>query len=109
MTKVNELTEAEAFELMFADVGGGSINVNLLANLNRTQLKTAHLDYRKDEGHVIDVWLNKGEFTTLAGGFENEKVAEMVLYYIKPKSNRKEYRGLKQDGLTVFEFNPNLR
>lgn len=108
MTRVNKLTEAEAFQLMFAKVGGGSININLLANLTRTQLKTAHLDYRKEEGHVIDVWLNKGEYATLAGGFTDEKAANMVLYYIKPKASPKDYKDLKEDGLTVFEFRRDL-
>jgi hypothetical protein len=108
MTTTKGLTEAEAFKLMFAKVGGGSININLLANLTRTQLKTAHLDYRKEEGHVIDVWLNKDEYANLAGGFEDEKVAAMILYYIKPKSRPKDYKDLKVDGLTVFEFRPDL-
>jgi hypothetical protein len=103
--ETNALTEEEA-GLMFAEVGGGWININLLPNLTRKQRKTAHVDYRKDEGHVIDVWLTKDEYATLAGGFQDEKVAEMVLYYIKPKTSPKDYKDLKVDGLTVFEFNP---
>lgn len=112
MTKAKGLTEAEAFQLMFAEVGGGWININLLANLTPKQLKTAHIDDESDpdcRGELcIDVWLNKGEFVTLAGGFKNENVAEMVLYYIKPKASPKDHKDLKQDGLTVFEFRPDL-
>ena len=97
---------------MFAEVGGGWININLLANLTPKQLETAHIDDEHDPAYkgdfVIDVWLNDGEFATLASGFKDEKVAEMVLYYIKPKATRKAYKDLKQDGLTVFEFHPDL-
>jgi hypothetical protein len=107
--KTNALTEAEA-GLMFAEVGGGWININLLANLTPKQLETAHID---DEHNpdcngelVIDVWLNDGEFATLAGGFTDEKVAEIILYFIKPKANPEEYKDVKVDDLTVFEFRP---
>ena len=90
----------------------GRININLLANLTPKQLQTAHIDNEHNpdcQGELlIDVWLNDGEFATLAGGFKDEKVAEMVLYYIKPKATRKDYKNLKQDGLTVFEFRPDL-
>jgi hypothetical protein len=106
--KNNGLSEAKAFQLMYAEVGGGSVNINLLANLTRKQLNTAHLDYRTEEGHVIDVWLNKGEYANLAGGFEDEKVAAKILYYIKPKSSPKDRKDLKVDDLTVFEFRPDL-
>ena len=109
--KTNALTEAEA-GLMFAEVGGGWININLLANLTPRQLETAHIDDEHDpdcNGElVIDLWLNDGEFATLAGGFKDEKVAEMVLYYIKPKATPKDYKGLKVDGFTVFESRPDL-
>ena len=112
MSNANGSKEAEAFQLMFATVGGGWININMLANLTPRQLKTAHIDDEHDpdcKGEVrIDVWLNKGEFATLAGGFKNERVAEMVLYYIKPKATIKDYKHLKQDGLTVFEFRPDV-
>src|SRR3954471_16285486 len=105
------LTEAEA-GLMFAEVGGGWININLLANLTPKQLETAHIDDEHDpdcNGElVIDVWLNDGEFATLGGGFKHEKVAETVLYYIKPKANPEDYKDLKVDDLTVFEFRPGL-
>jgi hypothetical protein len=93
---------------MFAKVGDGLININLLANLTTKQLATAHI-FEYDLGtFVIDVWLNDGEHMTLAGGFKNEKVAETVLYYLKPKTNPKEYKDLKVDGLTAFEFRPSL-
>ncbi len=109
MTKVKQLTEAEAFQLMFATVGGGWINLNILANLTRKQLKTAHIDDEYDpRGFRIDVWLNSGEFATLASGFRDEKVAEIVLYYIRPKTKPSDYKHLKQDGLNVFEFRPDL-
>jgi hypothetical protein len=112
MTKAKAWTEAEAFQLMFAEIGGGWININLLANLTHKQLATAHIDDEHEPDCpgqlVIDVWLNDDEFATLASGFKNEKVAEMVLYYIKPKVNPKDYKDLKQDGLTVFEFRPDF-
>jgi hypothetical protein len=68
MKNVKGLTEAEAIQLMFAEVGGGWISISLLADLTPKQLKTAHLDYRQEEGHIIYVWLNQGEFATLAAG-----------------------------------------
>lgn len=109
--KTDALTEEEA-GLMFAEVGGGWININLLANLTSKQLETAHIDdeHNRDcQGElVIDVWLNDGEFATLAGGFKDEKVAKMVLYYIKPKANPEDYKDLKMNDLTVFEFRPDL-
>jgi hypothetical protein len=108
MKTADGLTEGEIFELMFAKVGDGWININLLANLTARQLATAHI-FEYDIGElVIDVWLNDGEHMTLAGGFKNEKVAETVMYYIKPKANPAEYKDLKVDGLAVFEFRPNL-
>jgi len=92
---------------MFADVGGGWININLLANLTPNQLKTAHIEEEfAPDGFCIDAWLDEGEYVTLGGGFKEEKVAEMVLYFIKPKLTSKDYKDLKVDGLTVFEFRP---
>jgi hypothetical protein len=110
MTTATGLTEAETFQLMFAKVGDGWININLLANLTFKQLATAHVDdeHGSSGEFVIDVWLNDGEFATLASGFKSEKVAETVLYYIKPKMSPPEYKELKVDGLTVFEFKPDL-